>query len=299
VPRAEIQYQGVKLEEMDTKAIIRLRPEVILVDELAHSNVPGSKNKKRYEDVLEILEAGISVIATVNVQHLESLNDSVEHITGIRVRETVPDSILQTADEVQLIDVAPKSLQLRMREGKIYAMGKVDQALNNFFKTGNLIALRELALREIADDVDERLESMERKSSLRGPWRRKEVIYVFVTQISHADRLIRRGFRIAHRLKAAWHVSFIATGSTDEWKQKLEALEKMTARLGGVFSYQEVSNLKQIPQVFASKASEAGATQIIVWKDAIVKKLLPLVNQIDVLIVADYDTWQTSGNKVK
>lgn len=300
IPRAEIQYQGVRLEEMDTEAIIRLSPEVILVDELAHSNVPGSKHKKRYEDVLDILEAGISVITTVNVQHLESLNDAVEHITGIRVRETVPDSILRSADEVQLIDVAPGALQLRMREGKIYAMVKVDQALNNFFKTGNLIALRELALREIADDVDERLESMERKSSLRGPWRRKEVIYVCVTEISQADRLIRRGFRIAHRLKAAWHVSFIAMGNTDdEWKQKLDALEKLTIRLGGEFSYQEVANRNQIPHVFASKASEAGATQIIVWKDAFVKKLLPLASRMDVLIVADYDSWQTSGNRVK
>lgn len=300
LPRADIQYQGIKLKEMDTEEIIRLRPEVVLVDELAHSNVPTSKNKKRYEDVLDILEAGISVIATVNVQHLESLNDAVEHITGIRVRETVPDSILRTADEVQLIDVSPQALQHRMRDGKIYAMVKVEQALNNFFKTGNLIALRELALREIADDVDERLESMERKSSLRGPWRRKEVIYVCVTEISHADRLIRRGFRIAHRLKAAWHVSFIAARHTDdEWKPKLEALEKLTIRLGGEFSYQEAVNRKQIPRVFAAKASEAGATQMIVWKDAIVKKLLPYANTMDVLIVADYDSWQTSRNRVK
>ncbi|MEW9699602.1 histidine kinase [Paenibacillus sp. SI8] len=299
IRRTEIQYQGVRFEEMDTEVIIRERPEVILVDELAHSNVPGSKHKKRYEDVLDILEAGISVIATVNVQHLESLNDAVEHITGIRVRETVPDSILRTADEVQLIDVAPGALQLRMREGKIYAMVKVDQALNNFFKTGNLIALRELALREIADDVDERLESMERKNSLRGPWRRKEVIYVCVTEILQADRLIRRGFRIAHRLKAVWHVRFIAMGNTDDWEKSLEALEKLTVRLGGEFSYEEVESRKQIPVVFASQASRAGATQIIVWKDPLVKKLLPLANQMDVLIISDYDTWQTSGNKVK
>ncbi|OAS20414.1 histidine kinase [Paenibacillus oryzisoli] len=300
LPRAEIQYQGVRLQEMDTEAIIRLRPEVVLVDELAHTNVPGSTNKKRYEDVLDILEAGISVISTVNVQHLESLNDAVEHITGIRVRETVPDSILRAADEVQLIDVSPQSLQLRMRDGKIYAMVKVDQALNNFFKTGNLIALRELALREIADDVDERLESMERKSSLRGPWRRKEVIYVCVTEISQADRLIRRGFRIAHRLKAVWHVSFIVARHTnDEWKTKLEMLEKLTIRLGGEFSYQEVLNRNQIPRDFAATASKAGATQIIVWKTDLIKKLLPHASKMDVLIVADYDSWQTSRNRVK
>lgn len=300
VPRALNEYQGIRLEEMDTAAIIRLRPEVVLVDELAHTNVPGSKHKKRYEDVLEILEAGISVISTVNVQHVESLNDAVEHITGIRVRETVPDSLLRTADEVQLIDVAPEALQLRMRTGKIYAMVKVDEALNNFFKTGNLIALRELALREIADDVDERLESMERKSSLRGPWRRKEAIYVCVTDISQADRLIRRGFRIAHRLKAVWHVCFIPARVLDEeWKTKLGILEKLTIRLGGEFSYQDVVKRSHIPRVFAAKASSARATQIIVWKDDIVRKLLPHTSTMDVLIVAHYDSWQSSRNRVK
>lgn len=302
IPRAVTLYQGVTLEEMDTHGIIRNRPEVVLIDELAHTNVPGSKHKKRYEDVLEILDAGISVIATVNVQHLESLNDAVEQLTGIRVRETVPDSILRTADEVQLIDVAPEVLQLRMREGKIYAMVKVDQALNHFFKTGNLIALRELALREIADDVDERLESMERKSSLRGPWRRKEVIYVCITDISQADRLIRRGFRISHRLKAVWHVSFMAARPVDRsaaWRPKLEMLEKLTSQLGGEFSYDEVERRKDIPRVFAAKAIEAGATQIIVWKDTLVRKLLPFTTQMDVLIVSGYEMWQTQGNRVK
>ncbi|MGG1516422.1 histidine kinase [Paenibacillus oryzisoli] len=299
IPRAEIHYQGARLEEMDTESIIRLRPEVVLVDELAHSNVPGSKNKKRYEDVLEILEAGISVISTVNVQHLESLNDAVEHITGVRVRETVPDSMLRTADEVQLIDVSPEALQLRMRDGKIYAMAKVDQALNHFFKTGNLIALRELALREIADDVDERLESMERKNSLRGPWRRKEVIYVCITEFTQADRLIRRGFRIAHRLKAAWQVSFIAARYLEELKPMLEALEKLTKRLGGEFSFQAVVNRNHIPRYFATKASEAGATQLIVRKSMMVKKLLPYARQMDVLIIADYESWQSSRNRVR
>ncbi|MDD9267018.1 histidine kinase [Paenibacillus sp. GCM10023248] len=302
IPRAKLYYQGVRLEEMDTEAIIRLRPEVVLVDELAHTNVPGSKHKKRYEDVLDILEAGISVIATLNVQHLESLNDAVEQITGIRVRETVPDSLLRAADEVQLIDVAPEALRQRMREGKIYAMAKVEQALGHFFKIGNLIALRELALREIADDVDERLESMERKSSLRGPWRRKEVICVGVTELAQADRLIRRGFRIAHRLKAAWHVCFIDPGPADGLRldtDKMEKLRRLTVTLGGHFSYTEAGSRKQVPRVFAELAGKAAATQIIVWKDTTVRRLLPLTSHMDVLIVADYDIWQTAGNKVK
>lgn len=302
IPRQKILYQGVTLEEMDTEAIIQSCPEVVLVDELAHTNVPVSKNKKRYEDVLEILDAGISVITTVNVQHLESLNDAVEQITGIRVRETVPDSILRMADEVQLIDVSPEALRQRMLEGKIYAMTKVDQALNNFFKTGNLIALRELALREIADDVDERLESLERKSSLRGPWRRKEVIFVCVNSTPHAERLIRRGFRTAYRLKAAWYVNYVNVGSTmsDELKQRLDALEKLTTRLGGKFVIHEGQSPKQIPYVLSSKAAEVETTQLVigqskvsfweeVWKGSIVNNLIRLSRHLDVLIVADYD----------
>ncbi|NEW08319.1 histidine kinase [Paenibacillus sp. SYP-B3998] len=301
IPRQIIAYQSVKLEEMDTEEIIRRCPEVVLVDELAHTNVPGSKLKKRYEDVLEILDAGISVITTVNVQHLESLNDAVEQITSIRVRETVPDSILRLADEVQLIDVAPQTLQHRLRDGKVYAMAKVDQALNHFFKTGNLIALRELALREIADDVDERLESLERKNSLRGPWRRKEVIFVCINNTEHAYRLIRRGFRIAFRLKATWVVNFVHVKGTlsEELRKRLQALEKLTLQLGGKFAIHETDNMKQIPMVLAAKANEQQTTQLIVgqskisfWEErrhgSVIKKLLRLSRHMDVLIVADY-----------
>jgi two-component system, OmpR family, sensor histidine kinase KdpD len=302
IPRENNVYQGVTLEEMDTEAIIRSCPEVVLIDELAHTNVPGSKNKKRYEDVLEILDAGISVITTVNVQHLESLNDAVEQITGIRVRETVPDSILQMADEVQLIDVSPEALQQRMREGRIYDMTKVDQALNNFFKTGNLIALRELALREIADDVDERLESLERKSSLRGPWRRKEVIFVCVNSTPHAERLIRRGFRTAYRLKAAWYVNYVQVGDTisDELKLRLNAMERLTVRLGGKFIVHKCPKPKQIAHVLSSKADEVETTQLVIgqsqlsfWeelrKGSVVRQLIRSSRHMDVLIVADFD----------
>ncbi|SEC45622.1 histidine kinase [Paenibacillus sp. GP183] len=302
IPRQSIHYQGLVLEELDTEAIIRRAPDVVLIDELAHTNVPGSKNKKRYEDVLEILEAGINVITTVNVQHLESLNDAVHQITGIKVRETVPDDILRLADEVQLIDVSPQALQQRMKEGKVYDMQKVDQALSNFFKTGNLIALRELALREIADDVDERLESLERKSSLRGPWRKKEVIFVCVNDTPHAERLIRRGFRIAYRLKAAWYVNFVQTDPREnhDLNKRLEVLKKLTVRLGGKFEIHFSEGTNQIPQVLAAKAEEAGASQIIVgqskqffweelWKGSVVIRLLRLVRHMDVLVVADYD----------
>ena len=303
LPRKIIDYRGTRLEEMDTAEMIRRNPDVVLVDELAHTNVPGSRHKKRYEDVLDILAAGISVITTVNVQHLESLNDSVEQITGVRVRETVPDHILQLADEVQLIDVTPESLQQRMKDGKIYAIDKVNQALSHFFKTGNLIALRELALREIADDVDERLESWERSSSLRGPWRRQEVIYVCVGSGSQAERLIRRGFRIAHRLKASWYVTFVQIEHMPQSAvilERLEALHTLTERLGGTFVVLRAVRYKDIPALLIGKADQAGATQMIIgqpqtaaWKQmlqgSIVKRLLRGARHMDVLVVADYD----------
>lgn len=311
IPRKQIEYRGTILEEMDTESIIGLNPEVVLVDELAHTNVPGSKNKKRYEDVMELLEAGISVISTVNVQHLESLNDAVEQIAGVRVRETVPDSMLRLADQVELIDVSPQALQERMKAGKIYAMNKVDQALNNFFKTGNLIALRELALREIADDVDERLESWERSGeSLRGPWRREEVIYVGVTASANAERLIRRGFRIAHRLKAAWFVTYVheKEKQSKQLNIRLNVLKELTERLGGTFETVCGSGPRSIAPILLEQANTRKSTQIIIGQSArtflerllkgsVVNTLLLSARHMDVLVVADYDKgerWNSS-----
>lgn len=302
IPRRSIEYKETRLEEMDVPAILARNPELVLVDELAHTNVPGSKNKKRYEDIVEILEAGISVISTVNVQHLESLNDAVAQITGVRVRETVPDSILRLADEVELIDVTPQSLQQRLKEGKVYAMEKVDQALNHFFKTGNLIALRELALREIADDVDERLEAWEERSSLRGPLARQEVIFVGVTTGANAERLIRRGFRISHRLKAPWYVVSIhgPIPLTDEARRRSEELRKLTVRLGGTFEWVDSSSFREVPRILLAKADEHRATQIIVgqpnrslWETlrngSVITPLLRSARHMDVLVVADFD----------
>lgn len=302
ISRAVIDYRGTRLEEMDTQAIIAENPEVILVDELAHTNVPGSKHKKRYEDVLEILDAGISVISTMNVQHLESLNDAVERMTGVRVRETVPDSILRQADEVELIDVAPRALQQRMREGKIYAMDKVDQALGNFFKTGNLIALRELALRELADDVDERLESWQRQSPLRGPTSREEAIFVGVTLSANAERLVRRGFRIAYRLKAKWHVFYRHSGQepTPQEQERLQAIEKLTRRLGGTFEMQRGPRTRKLGEALVRRADELKSTQMILgqsrrswwqrlWRGEVIRPLLRLARHMDILVVADFD----------
>ncbi|MGZ7440820.1 histidine kinase [Paenibacillus sp. TH7-28] len=302
IPRAKIAYQSAQLEEMDTEAIIARHPEVVLVDELAHTNVPGSRNKKRYEDVIRLLESGISVISTLNVQHLESLNDAVEQLTGVRVRETVPDAILKMADEVELIDVTPQMLQQRMREGKIYAFEKVDQALGSFFKIGNLIALRELALREIADDVDERLESWDCNTSQRGSRHRQEVIFVCVNTGPRAERLIRRGFRIAHRLKAEWYVHYVHRGAaiSDTDNKRLDTLRQLCERLGGKMEVSELGGHRNIGEALLQRMGEVRATQLIIgqsrrplWyslvQETVVHFMLRRARWIDMLIVADFD----------
>ncbi|MGG1660431.1 universal stress protein [Brevibacillus sp. NRS-1366] len=300
LPRKRIPYKNVTLEEMDTDEIIRRNPEVVLVDELAHTNVWGSQLEKRYQDVERILDAGISVISTMNIQHLESLNDSVEQITGIRVRETVPDHILHQADEVELIDISPKALRQRMREGNIYAMEKMEQSLTHFFKTGNLIALRELALREVADDVDERLEAWERRT-LRGPWRQQEVIFVCVNLRADSERLIRRGFRIAYRLKASWHAAYVQDHEplTDEERTQLEKLKKLTERLGGRFEKYEAASKRKVFTKLVLHMNEKNTTQVVIgqsartrWKEicggSVIQRLLREVRHMDVLVVADH-----------
>jgi two-component system sensor histidine kinase KdpD len=300
LPKKLIPYKNVMLEEMDLDAIIIRNPEVVLIDELAHTNVPGSKNQKRYQDAMNILEAGISVISTMNIQHIESLKDSVKQITGVFVRETVPDSILHLSDELEMIDISPNALRKRMEEGNIYAMDKVEQSLSHFFKTQNLIALRELALRELADEVDDRLESMKRKEGVRGPWRKDEVIFVCVNLRANSERLIRRGFRIAYRLKANWYVIFVKHQNelrTDE-KLILDKLLSLTHRLGGVFKLYTTRDRQSVVKEIKKQLHTKKATQVILgqsartrWQEimggSIVARLLREARHLDVLIVAD------------
>ena len=300
VPRKHVQYKNVVLEEMDLEAIIIRNPEVVLVDELAHTNIPGSKNQKRFEDVIEILNAGISVISTMNIQHVESLNDSVEQITGVCVRETVPDKVLHLADELELIDLSPNALRHRMQEGNIYAMDKVELSLSNFFKTRNLIALRELALRELADDVDERLESLDRKEGVRGPWRNEEIIFVCVNLRPDSERLIRRGFRIAYRLKATWYVVYVKDQQllSDEQEIILNKIMSLTNRLGGNFELYSAANHRLVVTEIMKQLEDKKATQVIIghsarsrWqeikKGSVVARMLRNARHLDILVVAD------------
>jgi two-component system sensor histidine kinase KdpD len=202
LPPREVEYQGGKLREMDLEALLARRPGLALVDELAHSNAPGSRHTRRYQDVEELLDAGIDVFTTVNIQHLESLNDVVAQITGVVVRETIPDSILAAADEVRLIDLSPDQLIQRLQEGKVYVPEQAQRALQNFFRPGNLNALRELALRETAETVDAQLADYMHDHDIQGPWPVKERVLVCVGPSPFSADLIRAGKRMATRLKA-------------------------------------------------------------------------------------------------
>jgi two-component system sensor histidine kinase KdpD len=210
VPRRRVEYRGVTMEEMDVDAIIRRKPQVCVVDELAHSNVPGSRHSKRHEDVLEILNAGIHVMTAVNIQHLETLNDAVARATGVRVRETVPDTFLDRADEVINVDVTVEELRSRLREGKIYTPEKIEQALSNFFRKGNLSTLRELALRAVADEVGEKAASYRAREGLE-PALIPERVMVCMSSNALAPRVVRTGARIAGRLGSRWYAVYVET----------------------------------------------------------------------------------------
>jgi two-component system, OmpR family, sensor histidine kinase KdpD len=235
VPRRVVEYRGSTFEEMDVDAVLARKPTVALVDELAHTNVPGSgRHEKRWQDVLELIEAGISVITTVNIQHLESLGDAVERISGIAVRERVPDWVVRSADQIELVDSSPEQLRRRMLHGNIYPRDKVPQALTHFFKTENLVALRELALRFLADETDEALLEYLRRHDVTQIWETTERILVCVTGAPGTDSLLRRAARLAARLKTELHVvhvtgdAVISRANTEA----IDALRKLSDDLG-------------------------------------------------------------------
>jgi len=210
VPRRKVRYREVEMEEMDVEGIVARKPQVAIVDELAHTNVPGSKNEKRYQDVLELLDAGIHVMTAVNIQHLETLNDAVSRVTGVRVRETVPDTFLHRADEVVNVDVSVEELRTRLRQGKIYRPEKVEQALANFFRKGNLSTLRELALRAVAEEVSEKAAAYREREGLEPAFIPERVMVAMSSNVE-AQRVIRTGARIAGRLGARWYGVYVET----------------------------------------------------------------------------------------
>jgi two-component system sensor histidine kinase KdpD len=235
VPRTVVNYRGTTFEEMDLQAVLAREPDVALVDELAHTNVPGSgKHAKRWEDVLALLDAGIAVITTVNIQHLESLADAVEKITGIQVRERVPDWVVHRADQIELIDSSPEQLRRRMFHGNIYPAPKIPDALSHFFRTENLVALRELALRFLADETEEDLLEYLRNAHPDAVWDTTERILVAITSAPGIDGVLRRAARIATRAKGELHAVHVASGDAipGQGAESIEPVRQLADDLG-------------------------------------------------------------------
>lgn len=297
IPPREVPYKGILLSDLDVDAVLERQPDVVLVDELAHTNAPGSPHAKRYEDVEQILEAGINVHSTLNIQHLESLNDIVARVTGIRVRETVPDSVLAEATELRLIDLAPDALVERFRQGKIYPAATTQKALESFFRVGNLTALRELALRAIADETEKNLDLYMTSHRIEGNWPTKERVLVCVTPTPSGPVLIRRGYRMAQRLNADFYVATVKkpghTPSSRE-AQTLDLNLRLARELGAEILEAEDND---VARRLVAIANEVRATQIVLgesgrasWGDrlkgSLIERVLRETKQADVLIVA-------------
>ncbi|MFN8192564.1 MAG: DUF4118 domain-containing protein [Nocardioidaceae bacterium] len=264
LPRRTVDYRGTVFTEMDTDAVLARRPAVVLVDELAHTNIPGSPHAKRAEDVELIRDAGIDVITTVNIQHLESLNDEIERITGVRQRETVPDELVRTADQIQLIDMSPDALRRRLAHGNVYRPEQIDASLSSYFRVGNLTALRELALLWLADRVDDALDDYRRLHQITSPWPTRERIVVAVTGGPETETLLRRGARLAQRAAGAelLAVHVVATdGLRSADDRGITGYQRLIGELGGTF-HSVVG--EDVPQAVVDFATAVNATMIIV-----------------------------------
>ncbi len=296
IPKKAVIHREITLYEMDVKSIIKRKPQCVLIDELAHTNVPGSIREKRYQDVELILGIGIDVYSTVNIQHIESLNDLVARITGVVVRERIPDRILEEADEVVVVDVTPETLQERLLEGKIYAPEKIQQSLDNFFQRRHLIALRELALREFANTVEEAGNNYQLSGNSCAIHER---VMVCVSTFPNSVQLLRRGARIADYMNADFYVIFINNPDrflTKDESLHVETCEKLCHEFGGKFLKVTSQN---IPETIANVAAQNKITQIVIgesnqskwlrfFKMSFTEKLMSLIwhKHIDLYIVA-------------
>ncbi|GAA3248560.1 sensor histidine kinase KdpD [Nonomuraea helvata] len=263
IPRKTLVYRGATFAELDVDAVIERKPTVALIDELAHTNVPGSKNAKRWQDIDEILDAGIDVVSTVNIQHLESVNDVVQEITGIPQRETVPDEVVRRADQVELVDMSPEALRRRMAHGNVYAPEKVDAALSNYFRVGNLTALRELALLWVAGKVDDQLDSYRAEHGIAGTWETRERVVVALTGGPEGDTLVRRAARIAARTKGADLLAVHVTSSdglAGGDPANLARQRTLVESMGGTY-HQVVGD--DIPRALLDFARGVNATQLV------------------------------------
>ncbi len=307
LPRRRVAYRDAVLEEMDLPGLLRRRPELALIDELAHTNAPGVQHEKRHEDVSDVLSAGVDVFSTVNVQHLESLNDQVAELTGIRVRETVPDAVLGAADEIILIDITPQSLIDRLLAGKVYPRERVPAALNNFFKVENLNALREVALRQVAEEVEAKRLPPEPGPAARpgderlidraAPAAVGERLLALVTPRSESQRVLRRAWRSAQRLGAELDVLWVADHEPNEAeREQLDALRRLASVLGAHLLVEHGDDIAGVAQ---RVAKDRGTTYVLMGtpkprgalrrltQSSLSFRLLELLPGVDLRIVAD------------
>lgn len=297
IPRKTIEYRGSTIDEMDVDAVLARRPEVALVDELAHTNAPGSRNDKRWQDVEELLEAGITVISTVNVQHLESLNDVVEQITGIKQQESVPDEVVRSADQVELVDMTPEAIRRRMAHGNIYPAERIDAALGNYFRQGNLTALRELALLWLADKVETALQDYMEAHGIASAWETRERVVVALTGAPSGDHLIRRAGRMARRTQGDLIGVHIRRddGLTHPDSSLLTSQKQLLADLGG--TYREVVG-SDVPHALVQFAHAEKATQLVLGatkrsriseltQGSVINQVLREADEIDVHVISE------------
>jgi two-component system sensor histidine kinase KdpD len=289
VPRQRVEYQGIALEEMDTDAVIARRPQVALVDELAHTNAPGSRNEKRWQDVHELLDAGITVITTVNIQHLESVNDVVAGVTGVRVRETVPDRVIDEADETELVDLSPEALQARMRHGNIYPPEQARQALEGFFRAGNLAALRELALRRVTLGVEQQLQEYMHDHRLEG-WETSERCLVLLDNTHASEVAVRRAWRLAHAFNSDLLVAYPSPllreqGMTHILTVALD-LNAELREIAGVHLEEELSELVRAESIVHLTLLSRPAGRFTLTRRSLAERLLARHPHLDVHLVA-------------
>jgi len=297
IPRRDVFYKGKRLEELDVQAVLLLHPDVVVVDELAHTNIPGSKNEKRWQDVLDILEAGIDVISAINIQHIESINEEVQQITGVDVKERVPDRILQIADEVVNIDLTADELITRLKEGKIYDHAKVQQALTNFFQPEKILQLRELALKEVAGQVERKVDYQ--ITSRQSPFRHERFLACISSNAEIAQRIIRKTARLASYYNSQWHILYVQTPRESTEKIPLDKQRhlinnfKNGAELGAEIIQKKDSNIaKAIMETIAEKQITTvclGKPHLKLWqvilRTSIFNQLLKTLSENDVDLV--------------
>ena len=309
LPRKPVDYRGKTLTDMDLDAVLARHPQLVLIDELAHTNAPGLRHPKRYQDVEEILDAGINVYTTVNIQHLESLKDVVQQITGISVRETVPDRIIDEAYEIELVDLPTDELLDRLREGKVYIPDQAARAIQKFFRKGNLTALRELSLRRAAERVDEQMRSYMQTQSIPGPWPAGNRIMVCLSSHPMGDRLVRTGRRLADDLSAEWYVVFVETPghlkmppqNRLRMRENLALAEELGARVVNITSESvaeavvEFARQHNVTKIVAGKPLRPRWIELI--RGTVIDQIIRNSGEIDVYVVGEgiYSTQKTVG----